>query len=228
MKKNQIVLLIIGILVTMLSILLWIFCVPNSFPLLYDWSEKVIYSGSKWWLFIITLFPLLFAILGVTFKGQNIQFIFKMIYVLSIYEIFLILISLLTGTIPGVGMKSEIPLTCYLFLPISVIIMVLGIKLKTIPYDSKMGIRFKCTRETEFIWKQTHFFARKVLFPTGFLLFIISAVLSFFHFALVVFMIYIIAILTSIIIIYCYSLSIYKKYMSMKTKLEGLEKNKTK
>ena len=223
-KKNTILSLCFGTIICLLGLLLWIFCVPNILPLLFDINENVFLLGSKWWLMILTILPIVFCLVMCFAKNKNAQFVFKLLFIFSVYEIFIVLISTIVGTIPNIGETPEISLTCYLFLPLSVLMTIFGLKLKHLPYKSKIGIRFKCTRETEFIWTQTHFYAQKVFFFAGILLFLVSVVFSFFHLSIIVFAIFVVTIIVCEVIVYCYSHSIYKKYLSLKTKHDMLQK----
>ncbi len=223
MNKNKAITLTFGIICTLACLLLLIFCVPESIPLAVDINEKIAICGSKYFLIILIILPLAFSILAVTLKSNQLTFIFKMLLVTFIYENVLVFIYLLTGTSFEIGGILEIPLSCFIFLPLSAIIMVSGIKLKNQPFDSKFGIRFKCTRETEFIWKQTHFFAKNVFFAGGFILFLISAIFSFFHLAYILLILFIILILVLYFVVYGYSRSMCNKYKSMKAKKDKID-----
>lgn len=217
-KKQKIIFFSFVFILSLAFLLLTIFLVPNTIPLLFDISEKIVITGSKYFLLIIIILLMTFAILCITLKNDSAIFIVKLLYLVSNYELMIIFIYLLTGTNFEVGQTPDISLTFFTFLPLSIIIMAFGAKLKTAPYNSKLGIQFKCTKETEFIWKQTHFFASRVYLVLGLILLIISAIFAFFNLSIIVFAIFAVALLICNIIIYNYSHSIYKKYASMKEK----------
>ncbi len=225
-KKQKILILSFSAVISLCALLITIFCVQNNIPLLFDFSEKIIAKGSKAWLGILIIAPTIFAILHFAIKNDLAEFVFKILFLISVYEIMLTFIYLLFGTRFDVGQLPDIPLTCFIFIPLSVAIIAVGAKLKSAPFKSKLAVQFKCTKETEFIWKQTHFFASRVYLFAGLILIICSSIFSMFYLCYIMLIIFLTTIIICNIIIYHYSKSIYKKYISLKTKHDKLN-NKT-
>ncbi len=228
--KNKILLLMLGLLSFVIYLTLLILVVPNKVPILFDASEKILATSSKWILIIFTILPLTFATLIVVLsKKRNLCFLFKLLFVLSLYENILFMVYFSLASSLAVGALCEIPISIIIFLPLSVIFLLMSIKLKNAPYLGRFGINFKSTRETEFIWKQTHLFARDVYFLMSFALIITSIVFSFFRLCLIELGLFIFAITTCTLVIYFHSRSLYKKYMEMKNRRDSLEaKNSSK
>lgn len=227
-KSQKIFIGVFGAVVAVLGLILTIFCVPNMIPVLYDTSEKVLLTASKWWLVLLLILPIVFASLCICVKNKNAQSIFKDLFLISIYEMMLCFVCLLSSKNLAVGDTADVSLTCFIFLPLSLLMMMIAGTLKNLPYKSKFGIKFKCSSETEFIWKQTHFFAHKAFLLTGLILLVASAIFSFFHLTLVVLGIFVVAILVCFIVIFGYSNSIYKKYLEMKAKRDKIEEDMAK
>jgi hypothetical protein len=148
--------------------------------------------------------------------------LFKALFYLALYENMLLFIYFSLSKNIQVQEFIEIPLSTFIFIPLSFFIMLYGLKIKNVPYKSAYGIRFKSTQETQFIWTQSHIFARDAIFGLGFVLFICSVVLSFFHYWYITFAIFIIATILTYVIIWNYSRSIQKKYLEMKSRQEQL------
>lgn len=221
-KKKNIAVLIVGLVITQVCFLLVQFCVNNTIPLLFDFYENVTYFGSKLWLTPLVVLPEFAAVFYSLSQKSSTRYLFLSLFVLFTYENVMVLICLLAGTNFDVGQKMEIPLTCFIFIPLALFVLISGIKLRNLPYKSKLGVPFRCARETEFIWKQSHFFAGRVVSVTGLLLLIISIVMSFFHFFVITLAVFVVAIVANLIVVYCYTHSIYKKYISLKQKSDAL------
>lgn len=219
-----IILAIINFLACTLSV---IFLLPENIPFLLNLREIIVFQISKWIMLISAILPTIFITIALLVKSKKTQFLLKTLFIWSIFDNILYFCYFTLGTRLSVGELSEIPISISIFMPISVILMIFSIKLKSRPYLSKPSIYFKVTRETEFIWKQTHFYARDTYFFTSFVLFIVSIVFSFIRFPLIELLIYVLLLTISTILIYFYSRSIYKKYMEMKTKKDRLDSKNT-
>ena len=224
--KNLITLIIIAMINLVGGILLTVFVLPNNIPFLFDHSEKIVNFCPKWIMLIPCILPTIFVVLSLATKNNKVKFFMNMLFILAFYENFLFFTYYSLGTNLNVGQLSEIPISVSIFMPISVIMIVCSIKLKNQPYLSKPAINFKVTRETEFIWKQTHYYAKDVYLITGLILFFISVIFSFVRFPIIEFILFVIAIFVSTLLIYLNSKSLYNKYIEMKTKQDNL-KNKT-
>lgn len=225
--KNKLFLTILAVISFAIYLCLLILVVPNKIPLLFDFDETVTAISTKWILIIPALFPIIFSMLSIIFcKRKKLKFCFLTLFTLSLYENVIFLTYYCLASSLSIGSKCEIPLSIAIFLPISIIMLILSLKLKNAPYLSFPAIRFKSTRETEFIWKQTHIFARDVYFLMSFVLFLVSVIFSFFKLCLIELAIFAFAIIVCTIVIYCYSNSLYKKYIEMKTRRDGLQNAK--
>ncbi len=225
--KNKIIFISLGIINFAVYLSLLITMIPNQIPILFNFNEEVSLLTTKWVLILSVIIPLLLAIaICLTNKMPKLSFFLKILFVFCLYENCLSRTHLCLTDIIVVGMPCELPISLITFLPLAFIMMVLSIKLKNVPYLSRPAINFKCTRETEFIWKQTHFFARDVYFFTSFLLIIVSIVFSFFKLSIYELGIFVFALIISTIIVYIHSKSIYKTYKEMKDRQDKLNLRK--
>lgn len=225
--KKDIITLLVSLAVSLASVLLLIFSVRAKIPLLFDINESITYLGSKYFILPLAILPLIFSIIFMCMKKNSIEkdMIFILIFLL-IYENFITLTYLLVGTSFDAGSKIEIPLSCFIFFPLSLLLLSFGAKIKNLPYKSTLGIKNKYTTEVEFIWIQTHFFASRVLMMTGLILTFISLIFSFFHLGIVMLAIFIVAIIVAFAVIYSDSKKMYKKYSEMKAKQDKLNSKK--
>lgn len=226
-NKINIKLLFLAICNTLVCSMLIIFKTPSLVPTLFSLNQNVICLSTKWLLFLCVIIPTIFYILSeVLKKHPRLNFLFKMLFVLGIYENMLIFIC--TSLTPAfyIGDKSPIPLSLVWFLPLAVIFSILGIKIKTIPYKSRLGVNVKYTTATEFLWKQAHIFARDIMCATGFVLCILSIVFSFFNLLLIELIIFLCLIILDYILVVWYAKAPYKKYIKMKGKKDVIDKSK--
>lgn len=227
--KNKIFIIALGIINFAVFLSLLITTIPSQIPIMLGINEEIIALSSKWILLILVLLPLGLAIsICALSKFSKASFILKILFVLVLYENAIILPYFCLSNAFAIGQISEIPISLSIFLPLALIMLILSLKLKTLPYLSRPAISFKCTRETEFIWKQTHFFARDVYFVLSFILVIISVIFSFFRLALIELAIFVAGIIISTLVVYFYSKSIYKTYKSMKNRQDALNLRKEK
>jgi len=225
-KKSKILFILLSIINLLTTSLITIFALPNKIPVCYNIYEKITFCSSKWLMLISSILPTLFIIFIFFIKNNKVKFIFKALFVLSIFENVLFFSYFLIETNFDIGTLCKIPASVSIFMPISIICLIFSLKIKNLPYKSKFGINFKVTRETEFIWKQTHFYSQNVLFCSSIIMFITSIIFSLFRNILIEFVIFFIIILISLLIIYLHSKSIYNKYIEMKTKKENLDNKK--
>lgn len=227
MDKKNYFYIALALICSIASTLLLIFLAPSSVPVHISFDEKIMALGSKWFMLIVTLLPFILGICLIFLKKyQFLAGIIKALIVTFIYINMLSFIILLAGEPRCVGELVEIPLTCFTFLPLAMLYFILGIKLRNLPYGSKVGIRNKFTREVQFIWTQTHFFASRVISLSGLFLVILSFIFSFFHLAYVMFAIFIVAIIVDFTIIYVNSKAMYKKYSDMKARQDRMNAKK--
>ena len=215
-KKEIITLISLGIVNFFACLLLTIFALPNQIPVSYDIYEKVTSLSTKWIMILSSIIPLFFIFGFIFIKNNKVKYTCKILFYLAIYENVLFFIYFSVSNNIYVGAPCEIPLSGVIFMPIAVIITILSPKLKNAPYLSKPAFNFKSTRATEFIWKQTHFFAQKLYFGMGVLLYLISAVFLFIPFCIIETLIFFVIILVFTIIIYNYSYSLFDKYVDLK------------
>lgn len=225
-KKNKILIIFLAILNLILTSYLLVFIIPNKVPFLVDTNEKIVSFISKWFLLAFCFLPVIFALLAMLLKNKKCSFLFLILFVLSIYENFLYFSYFSLEKSIVVGNLSAIPISISIFMPTSVIIVILAIKLKNAPFLSKPALNFKTAKTTEFIWKQTHFYARDLYFFMGIIMFFVSIIFAIFRYPLIEFAIFVLLIIAFTLKIYFYSKSIYKKYAEMKAKKEKLDKEK--
>ena len=140
------------------------------------------------------------------------------------------LIMIYVSSVKGfsVDTLSEIPMSLVYFLPLSAYIMLGGLKIKYLPFKAFSPFKNKLTTSAEFVWKQTHFYARNVMFSVGFISVILTLIFAIFRLLIV----NIITTVLSIIIIYVLVLKaakqMFDKYNEMQTKKDKLDEAKAK
>lgn len=224
-SKQNILFLVIAILNLAVCTLLTLTLVPGQIPMHIDFHEKISSLGSKWWLSINIVLPLILVILAMTFhKKEYLSFFCKALFVFAIYENLLIYSCLTLATDLSIGTLFEVPAAASVFMPFAVFIAVLAVKIKNIPYKSSfIGIRTKYTKANEFIWKQTHFFARDVFFATGVILFFVFVPFMFVRLLYIPLALLVVAITTDIVIINQQSKKMYKKFIDMQARQERVK-----
>ena len=200
MKKNNIKIIIAASLNLAVCLTLLILLVPEKVPYLTTPSGNIAVMGSKWFLLLGIVFPLIFATLFVATKKESVKIIMTELIILFLYENMLGYSYFCTETNFIIGEKSLIPTSLSLFMPISVVVLFYGIKLKSMPYKHKLGIYSKHTTTTEFIWKQSHFSASSSYMLVGLLMFIVSIIFTFVNLILVELAIFVVLFIFSVII----------------------------
>lgn len=223
-KKEKILICVIAITNLIATSLLTILFLPNKIPFLLNAHEIIISKITKWIMLLSGLLPSIFAAITLFSKSKKTQFLLKIALFTAIFENILYFSCFLLSKNNEIGNTFEIPISVTLFMPISVIIFVCATKLKNLEYLSKPAINFSYTKETEFLWRQTHIYARNIYFVTGIILFFISIIFCFLRYCLIELILFVVAIIISTIIVYNYSKSIYNKYIDMKNRKEAMDK----
>lgn len=227
-RNKKIILTVLEAIIFAVFLVLLFICVPNKIPMLFDEKEVVIKLISKWFLLFALIFPLILSVFAFFVKNKTALFFIKIFLFLCLYENTLFFIYFTLSQNLAVGSVSELPLTLVIFSPIAMIMLVCSTKLKTLPFNSKLGFKFKPAKETEFLWKQTHIFAKKVCFPSSLILLLISFIFIFFRQCLIETIIFALGTIVAVLIIYFYSLSCFKKYSEMKARRDSLKKYESK
>lgn len=225
-NKEKFRFIILGASNLILCTLLTIFVLDSKVPVLFNFNEEIVAMGPKWIMLLAGIIPCIFALLTFFMRTKPSQFIFKFLFIISLFETMIWFIYYGLSSNLYVGATSEISFAIAAFFPASFAIMAYGLNLKNPEYKSKTGINFKNVETTEFIWIQSHFFARYIFFFTGFILFLVSLVFAFFHMSYVLIPIFVIAIIVCYIIVWNYAESMKQKYEEMKTRKDNLDKGK--
>ena len=216
-KKNKILLIITAIINFLASLFIIIFATPEKIPVFINNYEKITLMSTKWLMFAFAILPavLLFFILKT--KNQKIGFILKSAFLLLIFENTMLTINNCYSKNLSVGATFDVPFSLLFFMPMSMLITILSIKIKNTPYKSKFGLNFNVTKQTSFIWTQTHFFASTAYFIMSLILLLTSVVFCFVRFILIELAIFALVITIFTIVIYNYSFSCFVKYYEMQT-----------
>lgn len=224
MKKNKITSIILASINLAVCLSLLIFLTPNQVPLLAGLHDKIIIIGSKWWLILGIIIPIILLIPVILSKSKYIQLLFTELIIFVVYNNMLGFSYFCTEKTFAVGMVSKIPLSISIFLPLALWIFIYGVAIKNIPYKNKFGICTKYTQTTEFIWKQTHITASYHFRLWGLILFIISIIFTFLHLPLTELVIFIICISIPFIYLQDQAKKMTKKYQDMKAKQDTIKK----
>lgn len=227
MKKNKIIITLLASLniVICLPILIWL--TPSSVPLIAGIHNEIIVIGSKWWLLIGMILPLVFMTLYLCIKNKNCKLIFSGLLIFVVYNNMLGFSYFCSEPTILLGDTSKISLALSLFLPLALAIFVYGSIIKNISFKSKMGINSKWTETTEFIWKQSHITASYHFRLSGLILFILSVVFIFINHPLILLALFILGILIPLIVVLTGAKKMTNKYNDMKKKEASIKKNKT-
>lgn len=225
--KKNLAIFCVSALLSLCSTLLLAFAVKGDIPTLIDFSEKITAMGSKWLLLCISL-PPVFLGLGLLFTKNNraLDFTFKMALLFFAYLNMVSLIVLIFGENRAIGEQVEVPMTATMLLPLSLVYLLFGIKTRGARPEDNLKISNRYTKEVEFIFVQTQFFASRVISLTGLALLALAIILSFFRLGYVVLALTVLAILLDWLLILNESKQMYKKYSVMKAKKDRLDKEK--
>lgn len=227
MKKNKIIIILLASLniIICLPILIWL--TPSSVPLIAGIHNEIIVIGSKWWLLIGMILPLVFMTLYLCIKNKNCKLIFSGLLIFVVYNNMLGFSYFCSEPTILLGDTSKISLALSLFLPLALAIFVYGSIIKNISFKNKMGINSKWTETTEFIWKQSHITASYHFRLSGLILFILSVVFIFINHPLILLALFILGILIPLIVVLTGAKKMTNKYNDMKKKEASIKKNKT-
>lgn len=224
MIKNNIITICIGAINLVAAILLTIFCVPSQIPLIVNFSEEIVFLGTKWILLLNAIIPMAIAItLCFTKKYKTAQ---KIALAISLYENLLIFSYFCMQSSFEIGTKSMIPLSASIFIPLSLCMLIYASKIKFAPFKSISGIINKYSIQTEFIWSQTQLFAKDAFLLSGLILLLVSIVFVFVRFGYICFAVFAIGILIPYLITLKQSKNMYKKYIYMKNKKDKMNEEK--
>ena len=226
MKKNKIIPIIIACFNTLICSLLLIFCIPNEIPLLAGIHDEIILLGSKWWLLLGIILPLVFMIFLLKTKNNYTRLFFAEFIIFITYANMLGYAFFIDSTSFSLGMRSEAPLSIVIFVPISLACFVYGSMLKHLPYKSKIGLRSKRTITTEFIWIHSHLSGSYYYRIAGLILFVIAIIFTFLHLPLIELIIFVVALIIPRILVEFVAKKMVNKYQDMKAKHEHLQNKK--
>lgn len=228
MKKINLKFTILTILNLALCLCLIIFKSPIKVPFLFNFKEEIVNLMPKWILLACAIIPtILFVLICTLKKKDNLNFFFKMLFVTALYENMLIMIYISGTDTFKLHTVSEIPISLFYVLPIPFYMLIGALKLKFAPYKSFSPFKNKYSLESEFVWKQAHIHASKVMFSVGFILTILAMVFAILRLLIV----NLILLATAIIIVYILvmknTIQISKKHAEMQAKKDKLnEKSK--
>lgn len=226
MKKNKLIPLIVACANFVICLCLLLFLTPQNVPLVVGIHDTIVAIGSKWWLLIGIIFPLLFLIPVLLAKARFLRLIFTELIIFVTYCNMLGFSFFCSETNFVVGELTKVPLSVAIFLPISLSVFVYGSIIKHIDYKNKLGVVSKNTTTTEFIWKQSHITASYHYMLAGLLLFIVSIVFTFVHHPLIELAIFIVLLIIPRIVVEVGAKKMTNKYNDMKQKEANIKKNK--
>ena len=228
MKKFKLTPIIITSINFVLCLMLLIFVTPNKIPLLSGIRDEIILIGSKWWMLLGIILPIIFMIFTLCLKNKFLKLLFSELIIFTSYNNMLAYSYFCTDTYFAIGTTTQIPASLSIFLPISLAIFIYGATIKNISYKNKFGINSKRTTTTEFIWKQSHITASYHFMLTGLILFIVSIIFIFIHYPLIELAIFIIFAFIPRIIVEINAKKMTLKYNDMKHKHDHLQQKKGK
>lgn len=224
MKKNtNLKLIILTILNLAVCLCLVILKSPNQVPLLFNLKEEIIVLMPKWILLACAIIPALIFIFICTIKKyEQLNFFLKMIFVTTLYENMLIMINIAGTKSFELEQISEIPISLFYIVPIPFFMLIGALKLKFVPYKSFSPFKNKYSLESEFVWKQSHIHAYKVMFSVGFILTILTMVFAILRLFIVNLILLAIAIIIIYILVMKNTIQISKKHAEMQAKKDKL------
>ena len=201
-KKIDLKTIIVAILNIVICLCLTIFASPKKVPLFFDLNEKIAVLCSKWFLIVCAIIPTILALfICITQKKQSLNFFLKMLFYVCIYENFLIMTYVSQTDVFEIGKITEIPMSLVYFLPLTACMTIGAVKIKFLPYKAFSPFKNKYSTASEFVWKQTHIYARNVLFAAGFISTVATLILSIFHLSIINFFVIIVAIAITYILV---------------------------
>ena len=228
MKNNKLIPIIVASANAVFCTLLLIFLTPNKIPLIAGFRDEIIVIGSKWWLLLGIIIPIIYMVLSITLKNQYAKFIFTEFLIFTVFDNLLGYSYFCNITQFEIGMLSEVSYSVSVFIPLALFCFIYGAMIKNLPYKSRLGIKSKRTTTTEFIWKQSHISGSYYYRLTGMILFLVAVVFNFLHLALIELLIFLIALIIPRIIIEVNAKQMTNKYNDIKAKHEHLTNKKAK
>lgn len=226
-KKIDIKSTILAVINLAVCLLLIILKTPAKVPIFFDFRENIIAFCSKWILILCVIIPtILCIIINLTKKKDSLNFFLKMLFYTCIYENMLIFICTANTECFALNSLYEIPLSLMLFLPISAYMIIGSIKIKHLKYKAFSPFKNKYTLSTEFIWTQTHFYARNILFLVGFIFFILTIIFAIFRLLIINLICLILAIAIIYFCVIRESKQMHNKHNEMQAKKDKLDAEK--
>lgn len=211
---------------------LTIFALPDNIPVIIDFNQTISKLGSKWIMFLCAIIPTIVGAVILAIKNKDAKFWLTVLFGFFIYQNLLSFIYLSLSNKLAIGNMIEIPFSIFIFLPLFVILLIYGAKIKRAPYKSCWSINFKSMQKTEFIWIQSHMQASRIIMFESLFLFICSIVFAFIKYWWIMLILFALLTIISLILIDVYAKSLVKKYEDMekrKAKIdEENKKNKSK
>lgn len=226
MRKNNLKIIILALINFGVCLSLLLTLVPKNVPYFTDLSENISVLGSKYFMLIGIILPLIFAGLFIFIKSTAVKYIMTQLIILFLYENMLGYSYFCTESTFIIGTKTLISSSLSVFLPISLMTLFYGVKLKSMPYKHKLGIYSKHTTTTEFIWKQSHLSASTSYMLVGLLMFIVSIIFTFFNLMLVELAIFIVLFVLARIYTISQGKLMSKKYSEMNDRKQRQDKIK--
>lgn len=226
-KKLDLKITILAALNLIICLCVIIFASPKHIPLFFDLNENVSLLGSKWFLLACIIIPTALAIaVNLTQNKQALNFFLKMLFVVCLYENMLIMITVSATNTFVTNTQSEVPMSLVFFLPIAGMMTIGAIKIKHLPFKAFSPFKNKYSMSDEFIWKQTHIFARDALFATGLLNLIATLILAIFRLLIVNFILLVLGIIILYALVIRESKLMNQKRSEMQAKKDRLDKEK--
>ncbi len=228
MKKLDFKTTVLSVTNFLVCMLLLVFKTPTKVPLFFDLNEKIAVLGSKWFLLSCVIIPtILGVVIQLTQKKEQLNFFLKMLFYTCIFENMLIFIYVSSTKSFATHTLSEIPMSLVYFLPFSAYIMLGGLKLKHLPFKAFSPFKNKYSTSSEFVWKQTHFYARNVLFSVGFISVILTMIFAIFRLLIVNFIVLILGIILIYILVNRQSKLMGSRQNEMQSKKDKLDESKS-
>lgn len=224
MKKNKIISIILATTNFVVCLCLLIFLTPSQVPLLVGMHDKIILIGSKWWLILGLVAPLVFMTINLITKNKHLQLSLMELIIFIVYCNMLGFSYFCTESSFAIGNVTKVSISLAIFLPLSLWMFIYGVVIKNISYKNKFGLRSKNTETTEFIWRQTHITASYHFRLWGLILFIVSLIFTALHLPLIELIIFVLGIAIPRIYVEIQAKKMTQKYQDMKSKQEKLKK----
>lgn len=206
---------------------LTILILPNQIPIVFNFNEKIVAVGSKWLMFLSAIVPTIVGIIALKIKNHvNLKFWLVVLFAFFVYQNMLAFIYLSLSNNLAIGNVCEVPFSVSIFMPLSVVIIVYGAKIKRASFKSNWAINLKSMQKTEFIWLQSHLFASHAVMLSGLILFICSIIFVFVRLWWILLIVLAVIVIICLLTINSYTLSLVKKYEDMERRKDKVNKDK--